>query len=193
MKGIFLLLSLILMASTASFAQKMTTQEINEQAKEDAKMYKKEGWRVDIGEMPIEFQIRKSLTMMNETTEDGEPMYMMGSQKALGKSTIGAYATARQFAMDEIVKKVRVVVEDFTKNNISTEQKEGMSFEDINGIISKGTSKAVLVIGNFIDVVKCYRLLDDKKTIEAHVIIACSMADVEKAVVMTMDMMQNEK
>ena len=192
MKRIFLLLSVILMASTVSFAQ-MTVQEINEQAKEDAKMYKKEGWRVDPGEMPIEFQFRKSLAMMNETTEDGDPMYMMGSQKALGKSTIGAYATARQLAMDEIVKKVRVEVEDFTKKNLTTEQKEGMSSEDINGIISRGASKAVLIIGNFIDVVKCYRILDDKKTIEAQVIIACSMADVKKAVVMTMDMVQNGK
>lgn len=192
MKRILLFIWVMFFASGVLFAQSQyTSQEINELAKELAKEYKKEGWRVDPGELPIEFQLRKSVKMMNEMVEEDVPKYIFGTAKASGKSTIGAYATARQFAMDEIIKQVRVIVEDFTKKKLNTEQKEGEVSEDIYGIISNGTTRTVLKIGNFINVVKCYKLLDDKKTLEAQIVIACSRTDIEKAIVMTIDDIEN--
>ena len=189
MKKVFFLICMMIVASITANAQVgMPQEDINRSVKEDTKALVKEGWKVDAGEMPLHFQLRRAYTMNQEVLPGGKPKYFMGKATALGNSSIGAYATARQFAISDLVKQIEVIYKDDVQAGIINNGLGEGSTDYATQIIAS----SVLKIGNFVTVVSCYRE-KDKNVIEAQIRIACSREDVEKAIFKTMDMLKNEE
>lgn len=147
--------------------QKLVKDERNEKvskdAKKQAKVLTKEGWKVTAGALPIEKQLEKSFQMQYEyDLENGMPKYIMGQGKAISPSYDAAKMQAMADAKTELA------------GNIQTEVAAIIEERLANSEIGKGdaavVSEAVQVskqfiaqsVGREITVVECYRELPNK-------------------------------
>ena len=96
------------------------------QARNDAKAYKKDGFRIFLGGLPLEKQIESAWIKAVDSNEDGLPKYIVANSRVIGSNTSAAKAQALHLAKVEmaglISSNVAALIESSTANNELSQQ-----------------------------------------------------------------------
>ena len=88
----------------------------------DAKKYKKEGWKTNIGAPPLEIQFDQAWQKIAETDEDGFPKYLSVTVSAKDKDCDKAKFMAMELAQIRVANTLASQVEAVTRMNIDNEE-----------------------------------------------------------------------
>ncbi len=175
-KKILMLATMMIIGLVVSYAQ-MSSKEIEKLAAEESEGYRKEGWKANVGSMPIKYQLIKVFTMQEEVA-NGQNKYIIADGKVKGAT----FEAARVHAM-EIAKRNMISLIDnmtFTDSEGNAINADGADIESENLQETKYKTSSSLKLGNLIPVLTCYRELPGGK-VEVLVKLACTRDNVVKA------------
>jgi hypothetical protein len=190
MKKLMMVAMALIVACSASFAEKSELQQLNKQRKElrkldkkqlnersskaarkEAKKLKKAGWIVSPGTLPLEKQLDRSYLMEMEFDENLYPKYIMANAQSIGENYDAAKTAAISLAITNLAGQIQTEVTALVENTVANRQ---MSAEDAASITETVMASKNLIsqsIGRTIPVMECYRT-NEKKNTEVLVRIA---------------------
>lgn len=165
--------------------KKQTKKELSEKASKEArnaaKQYKKEGWMVTPGSLPLEKQIDKSFMMQYEYDEDGFPKYIMSEAKSVAAAYDAGKMQAMELAKQALAGQIQTEVTALIENTVANDQ---LNIEQATSVVKSVQASKNLIqqsIGRVIPVVECYRESSGNKNTEVLVRVAYSMDMAKKA------------
>lgn len=196
-KLIFSILSLALLASTATYAQitkeqlkerkelaKATKKQLNEKAskaaRKEAKTLTKEGWKVTPGALPLEKQLDRAYMMQYEFDGEGFPQYIMAEAMSTGGNYDAAKMQALELAKQNLAGQIQTEVTALIENTVANEQMDQSQAASITRSVMASKNLISQSIGRVVPVAETYRVVNGNNR-EVLVRIAYSM-DAAKAV-----------
>ena len=178
-KSILLLAACLFLGSATAYAQlskeqikerkanrKLTQSELNAKAskaaRKDAKAFKKEGWQVMPGALPIDKQLDKSYLMQMEVDEDMFPKYIMGEASSIGENYDAAKMQALELAKQNLAGQIQTEVTALIENTVANKQLEAEEAASVVQSISAAKNLISQSIGRTIPVVEVYRSKQNK-------------------------------
>ena len=178
-KSILLIAACLMLGSTTSYAQltkeqikerkenrKLTQSELNAKAskaaRKDAKAFKKEGWQVMPGALPIDKQLDKSYQMQMEVDEEMFPKYIMGEASSIGENYDAAKMQALELAKQNLAGQIQTEVTTLIENTVANKQLEAEEAASVVQSISAAKNLLSQSIGRTIPVVEVYRSKQNK-------------------------------
>ena len=141
-----------------------TKDELNEKAskyaRQEAKTFKKQGWLVAPGALPLEKQLDRSYQMQNEFDEELFPMYLMGEGVSTAQSYDAAKMQAMEMARQQLAAQLQTEVTALIESNVSNNQLGAEEAATVSKTIMSAKSLISKSLGRTIPVVEVYR---DKK------------------------------
>ncbi|MBV6644972.1 MAG: hypothetical protein KI790_05965 [Cyclobacteriaceae bacterium] len=137
------------------------------EARKEAKKFRKDGYAVAPGALPMDKQIEKAWTRQYETDDNGFPLYIVASGKSIAESTAAAKLQATELAKLELAGTISTQVGALIENSISTNQ---LSNEDATSVTKTvGASKNVIAqeLGRVLPLFEIYKNVG--KNVEANV------------------------
>lgn len=144
-KFLLLALALVISASTASYAKtseqekarketikqarKNLDAKVGKDAKKEAKQYKKDGWKVSPGALPMEKQLDRAYLMQNEFDADGYLKYIVGEGRSLGGNYDAAKVQALEMAKLDVIRQAESEISTLIKNTV---ENDAGNFENVN-------------------------------------------------------------
>lgn len=144
------------------YTKDQLTQKATKEARKAAKQYKKEGWTVTPGALPIEKQLDKAYLMQHEMDDYGYPKYLMGEGMSIGESYDAARFQAAEMATLNLAGEIQREITELVDNSRANKQ---LSADEAASIIeSVGAGKTLISqsIGRVVRVVEMYRTLKNK-------------------------------
>ena len=146
--------------------RKLTQSELNAKAskaaRKDAKAFKKEGWQVMPGALPIDKQLDKSYLMQMEVDEDMFPKYIMGEASSIGENYDAAKMQALELAKQNLAGQIQTEVTALIENTVANKQLEAEEAASVVQSISAAKNLISQSIGRTIPVVEVYRSKQNK-------------------------------
>lgn len=173
MKKIALFVCVALLSALTVNAQN-TAVNLNAKASKDAakmaKQYKKEGWVVAPGQLPLERQLDRSFQLMIELDENGYQKYVSGEGQSIGNNYDAAKMQALEMAKMQMVSKVQSQISTIVDNTVSNAQLSREQAESVTETVAASKTLISQNIGRVMTVVEVYR---DKprKSKEVRVVI----------------------
>lgn len=173
MKKIALFVCAALLSALTVNAQN-TAVNLNAKASKDAakmaKQYKKEGWVVAPGQLPLERQLDRSFQLMIELDENGYQKYVSGEGQSVGNNYDAAKMQALEMAKMQMVSKVQSQISTIVDNTVSNAQLSREQAESVTETVAASKTLISQNIGRVMTVVEVYR---DKprKSKEVRVVI----------------------
>ncbi len=189
MKKLILLLSLIMLGCSVSFAQsakdirkerdeirKMAKTELKQRAskaaRKEARKYEKEGWLVSPGALPIEKQLDKSYMMQMEYDDEMFPKYIMAEAQSIGSNYDAAKMQALELAKQNLAGQIQTEITALIENTVSNEQLEAEQAVSITRSVMASKNLISQSIGRVVPVVEVYRNTMSNRNKEVLVRIA---------------------
>jgi len=179
MKKLIFLLSLLIGISAVApvFAQK-SDKALNKQlkskatkrAREEAKTFKKQGYYVAQGALPMDMQLENAWKKQLQEDEDGYPKFIVATGNSVSESQTAAKLQATETAKLELAGTITTNVMAIIENNIATQQ---LSAEDAAAVTKTvGASKNIIAqeLGRVVTLYEMYRKVGNN--IEANVRLA---------------------
>ena len=201
MKKLMMVAMALIVACSASFAEKSELQQLNKQRKElrkldkkqlnersskaarkEAKKLKKAGWIVSPGTLPLEKQLDRSYLMEMEFDENLYPKYIMGEAKSVGENYDAAKTSALSLAITNLAGQIQTEVTSLIENTVANKQLEANEAASIVETVQSSKNLISQSIGRTITVVECYREVKKGGNKEVLVRIAYN-GDMAKAAV----------
>ncbi|MBS4055776.1 MAG: hypothetical protein KGZ82_00500 [Bacteroidales bacterium] len=179
MKKLIFLLSLLIGISAVApvFAQK-SDKALNKQlkskatkrARDEAKTFKKQGYYVAQGALPMDMQLENAWKKQLQEDEDGYPKFIVATGNSVSESQTAAKLQATETAKLELAGTITTNVMAIIENNIATQQ---LSAEDAAAVTKTvGASKNIIAqeLGRVVTLYEMYRKVGNN--IEANVRLA---------------------
>ena len=151
-------------------------QKASKAARKEAKAFKKEGWKVNIGALPLENQLDKAYRI--EYGVYGG--YVTGEGKSIGESYDAAKMQARVNAIEDLAGKISLQAAAIVDNLKANKQLANEQAASITTTMSKGKQLFTQKLGRLESVIEAYRELDGKKK-EVLVRLAIRESDIQEA------------
>lgn len=178
-KSILLIAACLMLGTTVSYAQltkeqikerkenrKLNQSELNAKAskaaRKDAKAFKKAGWEVMPGALPIDKQLDKSYLMQMEVDEEMFPKYIMGEASSIGENYDAAKMQALELAKQNLAGQIQTEVTALIENTVANKQLEAEEAASVVQSISAAKNLISQSIGRTIPVVEVYRTKQNK-------------------------------
>jgi hypothetical protein len=176
MKKLMMVAMALIVACSASFAEKSELQQLNKQRKElrkldkkqlnersskaarkEAKKLKKAGWIVSPGTLPLEKQLDRSYLMEMEFDENLYPKYIMANAQSIGENYDAAKTSALSLAITNLAGQIQTEVTSLIENTVANKQLEANEAASIVETVQSSKNLISQSIGRTITVVECYR------------------------------------
>jgi hypothetical protein len=179
MKKLILLLVIIfgLLAVMPALAQKSDKQLKKElksktakRARDEAKAFKKQGYYVAQGGLPMDIQLENAWKKQLQEDEEGYPKYIIATGNSISESQTAAKLQATETAKLELAGTITTQVIAIIENNIATQQ---LSDEEAAAVTKTvGASKNIIAqeLGRVVTLFEMYRKINGN--IEASVRLA---------------------
>ena len=131
-------------------------------ARKEAKKYRKQGWQVVPGALPLEKQLDKSYMMQYEYDEDLFPKYLMGEAMSIGEHYDAAKMQALELAKQNLAGQIQTEVTALIKGTVTNEQLSAEEAASITEVLMVSENLISQSIGRTITVVELYRTLKNK-------------------------------
>ena len=175
MKKLVLFMALLVATCGMSYAQSVKEQakhrkelrsvlkeKASKDAKKEAKNYKKEGWVVSPGALPLEKQLDRAYMMEIELDDEGYPKYIIGVAQSIGGNYDGARMQALELSKQNLAGNIQTEVTALIENTVANEQLEEEQAATLTKSIMASKNLISQSIGRVVVMVECYRTLKNK-------------------------------
>ncbi len=138
------------------------TQKSSKQARQEARNYKKVGWLVSPGALPIEKQLERAYTMQFEYDENMFPKYIMAEAQSIGENYDAAKRQALMLAIENIAAQIQTEVIMIAENTVANQQMSAGDAASIVQTVSGSKNVISQSIGRTIPVMEVYRETKNK-------------------------------
>jgi len=178
MKKLMMVAMALIVACSASFAEKSEQKEIRKErqeisklskkelnakvtktTKKEAKRLKKEGWKVSPGALPIEKQLERSYLMEFEYDTNLYPKYIMANAQSIGENYDAAKTAATSLGITNLASQIQTEVTALVENTVGNQQLSANDAASITESVMASKNVISQSIGRVIPVVECYRQL----------------------------------
>ena len=171
--GAFILAATSLSAQTTAEAVKQqkamtkyTREQLNQKATKDArkaaKQYKKEGWTVTPGALPVEKQLDKAYLTQYEKDDSGYPQYITGEAMSIGENYDAAKLQASELAKLNLAGQIQTEVTALIESTVANKQLSAGEAASITETVAANKNLISQSIGRTIPLIEMYRTLPNK-------------------------------
>lgn len=158
--------------TTSKTAEKEMKSKAYKKARKSARKYKKEGFYVAPGALPLEKQLEKSWTMQYETDAKGNPKYFVASGNSVAEtqtaSKLQASATAKLNLAGQISTNIAALIE----NSIANQQLSAEEATSVTKTVAASKNMIAQELGRVITTVEMYKKIGTN--IESDIFLAYS-------------------
>lgn len=170
-----LLITLLLIAPVSnSFAAKPDKDAKKEmkkkayrKARKEARSFKRKGWFVAPGALPMDKQVEKSWELQYKQDENGYPLYIVASGNSVAETQSAAKLQATELAKLELAGLVQTNVAALIENSIANNQLNNEEAASVTKTVAASKNIIAQEIGRVIFLFEIYRKID--KNVESSV------------------------
>lgn len=145
------------LAEVMNHSKKQLKKRSTKTARQEAKKFKKEGWKTAPGAMPIDKQLDKSYAIQQQYNGNFESIYLMGEAISVARNYDAARMQAMELAKIELAGKIESTIATVTENAVSNKQLSEEEAMSIVGMVQKTKSQVMQHLGKVILVMELYR------------------------------------
>ena len=149
------------------------------EARKEAKRFKKEGYKVAPGALPMEKQIETAWMRQYETAEDGYPLYIVASGNSVANTTSAAKLQATELAKLELAGSISTQVAALIESSIANQQLNSEEAASVTKTVAASKSIIAQELGRSLPLFEIYRTLKNKN-VEVNVRIAYNSKKAEE-------------
>ena len=164
----------------AQSSNKELNKKASKAARKEAKAYKKEGWMVTPGALPLDKQLDRAYLMQYEIDDNGYPKQIVGEGRSIGGNYDAAKMQAIEIAKQNLAGMIQTEITAIIENTISNQQLEEEEAVSITKTINASKNLISQSIGRTITILEAYRTLNNKNK-EVVVRLAYNGAMAKKA------------
>jgi len=170
-KSLTLALAIIFAFSTLTVAQtkdakKAGKKEIKKKAvkgaRKEAKSFKKDGYHVSPGALPMEKQIETAWIRQYEIDEDGYPLYIVASGNSVANTQSAAKLQATELAKLELAGSISTQVAALIESSIANQQFNAEEAASVTKTVAAAKNIIAQELGRTIPLFEIYRTLKNK-------------------------------
>ena len=159
-------------------AKEMATEKVSSDATKEAKVLKKEGWKVAPGALPLERQLERAYGLQYEFNEEGQPKYIFGEGMSTAESYDVAKMQATEMAKQNIASKIESELTAEIKTTLSNEQISSEEATSLIEILQGSRTVITQSMGTLSPITEVYRL--KKKNTEVLLRVAYNSEMIKK-------------
>lgn len=181
---LFLGTNVVLAQKTEKQLKNDVTSKAFKSARKEAKKYKKDGYYVAPGALPLDKQLENAWMKSYETGDKGEQKYIMATGNSVAETQTAAKLQATETAKLELAGQINTQVAALIENSIANQQLNTEEAASITKTVAASKNLIAQEIGRIIPVVEMYKKIGTN--VEANVRIAYNMEtafDVAKKVI----------
>ncbi|MBL7105862.1 MAG: hypothetical protein ISS18_16175 [Bacteroidales bacterium] len=142
----------------------------DKQARKDAKKYKKDGYYVAPGALPMEKQLENAWLKQLETDEHDYPKYIVATGNSVGETQTAAKLQATETAKLELAGTITTDVAALIETNIANQQLNNEEAASVTKTVAAAKNIIAQELGRIIPMVEMYKKIG--KNVEANVRLA---------------------
>lgn len=181
---LFLGTNVVLAQKTEKQLKNDVTSKAIKSARKEAKKYKKEGYYVAPGALPLDKQLESAWMKQYETNDKDEQKFIMATGNSVAETQTAAKLQATETAKLELAGQINTQVAALIENSIANQQLNTEEAASITKTVAASKNLIAQEIGRIIPVVEMYKKIGTN--VEANVRIAYNMEtafDVAKKVI----------
>lgn len=141
------------------------------EARKEAKKFKKQGYNVAPGALPMEKQIETAWMRQYETDEDGFPLYIVASGNSVANTQSAAKLQSTELAKLELAGSISTQVAALIENSIANQQLNAEEAASVTKTVAASKNIIAQELGRTLPLFEIYRTLDNKN-VEVNVRMA---------------------
>ncbi len=143
-------------------AKKELKEKASKEARKAAKKFKKDGWEVTPGQLPLERQLDRSYMLELQVDDDLKPLFVMGEAMSIGETYDAAKIQATELARVQIAGRISSETKGIVENLLANKQLAAGEAASINTTMMESISIFSAKLGSLTPVMECYRTLENK-------------------------------
>ncbi len=148
-------------------AKKEMKKKAYKQARKEAKRFRKRGWYVAPGALPMDKQIEKSWELQYKQDENGYPLYIVATGNSVAETQSAAKLQATELAKLELAGLVQTNVAALIENSIANNQLNNEEAASVTKTVAASKNIIAQEIGRVIFLFEIYNKID--KNVEVSV------------------------
>ncbi|MGK7397803.1 MAG: hypothetical protein ACNS62_24740 [Candidatus Cyclobacteriaceae bacterium M3_2C_046] len=148
-------------------ASKEMRSKAYSKARKEARQFKRQGWYVAPGALPMDKQIEKSWELQYKMDEDGYPLYIVSTGNSVAETQSAAKLQATELAKLELAGLVQTNVAALVENSIANNQLNNEEAASVTKTVAASKNVIAQEIGRVIFLFEIYRKID--KNVESSV------------------------
>lgn len=156
--------------NSKSLKKEIKTKAVKE-ARKEAKSFKKKGYAVAPGALPMEKQIEAAWMRQYETDDSGYPLYIVASGNSVANTTSAAKLQATELAKLELAGSISTQVAALIESSVANQQLNAEEAASVTKTVAAAKNIIAQELGRTIPLFEIYKTLPNKN-IEINVRIA---------------------
>ncbi|NOX86118.1 MAG: hypothetical protein GXO86_09165 [Chlorobi bacterium] len=156
--------------TTSKAAEKEMKSRAYKQARKDAKKYRKEGFYVAPGALPLDKQLEKSWTMQYETDKKGNPKYFVASGNSVAETQTAAKLQAGETAKLNLAGQISTSIAGLIENSIANQQLSAEEAASVTKTVAASKNLIAQKLGRVLTTVEMYKKMGNN--IESNIFLA---------------------
>lgn len=153
--------------------KKEATSKAIKSARKEAKKYKKEGYYVAPGALPLDKQLESAWMKQYETNDKGEQKFIMATGNSVAETQTAAKLQATETAKLELAGQISTQVAALIENSIANQQLNNEEAASVTKTVAASKNLIAQEIGRVLPVVEMYKKIGTN--VEANVRLAYNM------------------
>lgn len=181
---LFFATNVLMAQQTSKELKKEISARSTKQARKEAKKLIKEGYYVAPGALPMEKQLEGAWMKQYETTDKGDPKYIVATGQSVGETQTAAKLQAMETAKLELAGQISTQVAALIENSIANQQLNNEDAASVTKTVAASKNLIAQEIGQVLPLVEMYKKIG--KNIEVNVRLAYNAAtafDIAKRVI----------
>lgn len=146
----------------AKLSRSQLNQKASKDARKEAKAFKKEGWQVNPGALPLEKQLDRSYLMHLELDSEMMDKYIWGEARSIGENYDAAKMQALELAKQHIAGQIQSEITALVENTVANKQLAAEEAASVTETVMASKHLISQRIGRTVTVVEAYRVLPNK-------------------------------
>ena len=176
--------NVLLAQQTEKELKKDVSSKAMKSARKEAKKYKKDGYYVAPGALPLDKQLENAWMKQYETTDKGEPKYIVSSGQSVGETQTAAKLQANETAKLELAGQINTQVAALIENSIANQQLNNEEAASVTKTVAASKNLIAQELGQVLPLVEMYKKIG--QNVEVNVRLAYNAAtafDIAKKVI----------
>jgi hypothetical protein len=141
-------------------------------ARKEAKQLKKAGYMTFIGQLPLDKQLENSWQAAYEIDPQGNPYYIMSTQKAVASNFTAAQMQAMNAAKTDIAGQLETRINQVIETKVSSNELGRNEANSLSTFVSTSKNIVSNTLGRVIKLVEIYREPKRTKNVEVQITLA---------------------